>query len=84
MTDTLKIAIAGIGTVGTATIKLLQAEPTHGGSGRNVEVVAVSARSRDKDRGIDLSNVDWFDDPVAMARETDADVVVEVREFGRR
>lgn len=78
MTDTLKIAIAGIGTVGTATIKLLQAEPTHGGSGRNVEVVAVSARSRDKDRGIDLSNVAWFDDPVAMARETDADVVVEL------
>ncbi|MGR3783661.1 MAG: homoserine dehydrogenase [Albimonas sp.] len=78
MTETLKIAIAGLGTVGAATIQILQAEPTHGGSGRNVEVVAVSARDRTRDRGVDLSGAAWFDDPVAMARETDADVFVEL------
>ncbi|GAB5378375.1 MAG: homoserine dehydrogenase [Acuticoccus sp.] len=78
MTDTLTIAIAGLGTVGAATIRLLQAEPTHGGSGRNIEVVAVSARSRDKDRGVDLTGATWFDDPVAMARDSDAAVFVEL------
>ncbi|WP_226578652.1 homoserine dehydrogenase [Acuticoccus sediminis] len=77
MTETLKIAIAGLGTVGASTIKLLQAEPTHGGSGRNIEVVAVSARDRTRDRGVDLSGARWFDDPVEMAG-CDADVFVEL------
>ncbi|WP_332461177.1 homoserine dehydrogenase [Acuticoccus mangrovi] len=73
----LKIGIAGLGTVGAATIKLLHAEPTHGGSGRNIEVAAVSARSRDRDRGVDLSGATWFDDPVALAT-SDIDVFVEL------
>ncbi len=78
MTETLKIAIAGLGTVGASTISLLQAEPTHGGSGRNIELVAVSARDKSRDRGVDLSGATWFDDPVAMAREAEADVFVEL------
>ncbi|WP_075222337.1 homoserine dehydrogenase [Acuticoccus yangtzensis] len=77
MSDTLKIAIAGLGTVGASTIKLLQAEPTHGGSGRNIEVVAVSARNRSRDRGVDLSGISWVDDPVDLAK-TEADVFVEL------
>ncbi len=78
MTDTLKIAIAGLGTVGTATIGLLQAEPTHGGSGRTIELVAVSARDKSRERGVDLSGAAWFDDPVAMAEAPGADVFVEL------
>ena len=77
MTETLKIAIAGLGTVGASTIRLLQAEPTHGGSGRTIEVVAVSARDRSRDRGVDLAGMTWFDDPVEMA-ESPADVFVEL------
>ncbi len=77
VTETLKIAIAGLGTVGASTISLLQAEPTHGGSGRNIEVVAVSARDRTRDRGVDLAGATWFDDPVAMA-SSPADVFVEL------
>lgn len=74
---TLRIAIAGLGTVGAATVRLIEAEPTHGGSGRNVEVVAVSARDRNKDRGVALEGATWFDDPVAMAI-SDIDVLVEL------
>ncbi len=73
----LSIGIAGLGTVGAATVALLDAEPTHGGSGRNIEVAAVSARDRNRARGIDLSGAAWFDDPVALAR-SDVDVVVEL------
>nr|WP_255720221.1 homoserine dehydrogenase [Acuticoccus kalidii] len=73
----MKIGIAGLGTVGAATIELLEAEPTHGGSGRTIEVVGVSARDRNRDRGVDLSGVAWFDDPVALAT-SDIDVFVEL------
>jgi homoserine dehydrogenase len=47
-------------------------------AGRPIEVVAVSARDRTKDRGIDLSRFDWVDDPVELARHAKADVVVEL------
>jgi homoserine dehydrogenase len=76
----LRIAIAGLGTVGAGTLILLreQAALLADRSGRAVKVVAVSARERGKDRGVDLSGLPWYDDPVAMAREADAEVVVEL------
>nr|WP_196242116.1 homoserine dehydrogenase [Azospirillum oleiclasticum] len=76
----MKIAVAGLGTVGASTVKLLteKAELIRQRTGRRVEVVAVSARSRGKDRGVDLSTFRWFDDPVAMAADGGADVVVEL------
>jgi homoserine dehydrogenase len=43
-----------------------------------VVVTAVSARSRGKDRGVDLSGLAWYDDPVTMAREADADLICEL------
>jgi len=75
----LKVAIAGLGTVGAGTVKLLaeQADIIAARAGRAVVVTAVSARSR-RDRGVPLDNVQWFDDAETMAREADADVVVEV------
>ena len=76
----LRIAIAGLGTVGAGTLALLrdQAELLAARSGRAFKVVAVSARERAKDRGVDLASARWYDDPVAMAREADAEVVVEL------
>ena len=43
-----------------------------------VEVVAVSARSHGKDRGVDLRQIKWFDDPMTLARSPDIDVFVEL------
>lgn len=80
MNNPLKVAIAGLGTVGAGTIDLLsrQAEIITNRSGRDITVTAISARSKDKDRGVDLAGMSWFDDAVTMARESDVDVVVEL------
>ncbi len=80
MTAPLKIAIAGLGTVGAGLVRLLrqQAELFESRCSRRLEVTAVSARDRDRDRGVDLSRATWFDSPEAMARDADADVVVEL------
>ena len=75
--QTLRIGIAGLGTVGASVVKLIHAEPTHGGSGRNIEVVAVSARDRTRDRGISLGDATWFDDAAELAA-SDIDVFVEL------
>lgn len=80
MSDPLRIAIAGLGTVGAGTINVLNshAEALAQRSGRALEVVAVSARSRTRERDCDISALQWWDDAVAMAREAEVDVVLEL------
>ncbi len=80
MKPPLKIALAGMGTVGTGTLTLLsaQAELLSQRCGRPLHVTAVSARDRNRDRGVDLKPYRWFDDAVEMAAMADADVVVEL------
>jgi len=80
MSTPLKIAIAGLGTVGAGTIELLNAQAglLEQRCGRPLQVTAVSARDRNRDRGIDLSAYRWFDDAVEMAAQADADVIVEL------
>jgi len=76
----LKIAVAGLGTVGAGTLQLLdrQADLLAQRAGRRMVVVAVSARDRRRDRGIDLSAVRWYEDAAAMAADSEIDVVVEL------
>ena len=79
MSEPLKIAVAGLGTVGAGTLALLAA---HGDllarrCARRVEVRAISARDRDRDRGVALSGFEWCDSALALA-EADVDVVVEL------
>jgi homoserine dehydrogenase len=80
MTEPLRIALAGLGTVGGGVIRLLE---TNGDliarrAGRRIEIVAVSARDRSKDRGVDISGFDWVDDTTALAHHDKVDVVVEL------
>ncbi|WP_459852199.1 homoserine dehydrogenase [Dongia sp. agr-C8] len=76
----LRVGIAGLGTVGVGVVRLLK-------ENRDIllqhcpwpiEVTAVSARDRRKNRDVDLSQYDWCDDPVALADHPKVDVVVEV------
>lgn len=80
MTHPLRLGIAGLGTVGVGVVRIVQkhADLLQARSGRRVTISAVSARSRDKDRGVDLSGYAWEDDPVALARREDVDVFIEV------
>jgi homoserine dehydrogenase len=76
----LKVAVAGLGTVGAGLVALLrqQADLISERAGRAITVTAVSARDRHKDRGVDLSGLHWYDDAATMAGEADVDVVVEL------
>ncbi len=80
MADVLRIGIAGLGTVGTSAVRLLRrhADRMRKSCGRPIEVTAVSARNRNRDRHIDLEGLAWYDDPVKLAAEGDIDVFVEL------
>ena len=78
--NTLRLGIAGLGTVGAEVVRLvaergaLLAERC----GRPVAVTAVSARDRAKDRGLDLADIAWHEDARALAGDDNVDVVVEL------
>ncbi len=76
----LRIGLAGLGTVGIGVVKIVQrhADLITARTGRRVMITAVSARDRQKNRDADLSAYAWEDDPVALARRPDVDVLVEV------
>ena len=80
MAEPLRIALAGLGTVGTGVLRLLEANGATLAkrAGRPIKVVAVSARERARDRGVDLSAYDWVDDMAMLATRDDVDVVVEL------
>jgi len=80
MSPALKIAIAGLGTVGGGLLKLLRdnAEPIAARCGRRLAITAVSARDKGRDRGVDLAGMAWYADAAEMAARADCDVVVEL------
>jgi homoserine dehydrogenase len=76
----MRVAVVGLGTVGTGVIRLLDAnrDLIARRAGRPIEVRAVNARDRNRDRGVDISRFDWVDDMMELARRDDIDVVVEL------
>jgi homoserine dehydrogenase len=80
MTTPLRLGIAGLGTVGVGVVRIIRQQATliEARTGRKVIISAVSARSKDKDRGVSLSDYAWEDDPVALAMRDDVDVFVEL------
>ena len=76
----LRVALAGIGVVGGGVVRLLEAnrDLIARRAGRAIEIVALSARDRHKDRGIDLTRYRWEDDMDALVAADDVDVVVEM------
>jgi len=80
MTRPLSVAVAGLGTVGAGVLTLLRdnAELIAARAGRPIVVTAVAARDRNRDRGVSLDGLRWYEDPVAMAAEAQADVVLEL------
>jgi homoserine dehydrogenase len=80
MAEALRVGIAGLGTVGASVARVLRDKATELARqcGRDIVVSAVSARDAKRDRGVDLSAVQWFDDPVKLADTADIDVFVEL------
>lgn len=80
MTTPLRIALAGLGTVGSGVIRLINENGAMIAqrAGRPIAIVSVSARDRNRDRGVDLSPYKWADDMRDLAADPDVDCVVEM------
>ncbi|MCA6225237.1 MAG: homoserine dehydrogenase [Phenylobacterium sp.] len=75
---TWRVGVAGLGTVGGGLLGFLAERPNFAPAGGKVVVTGVSARSRSRPRPVDISQLAWFDDPVALAQSPDIDIFVEL------
>ena len=80
MVAPLKVGIAGLGTVGAEVVRLIENESRalSARCGRSVRVVAVTARSKAKKRGLNLSGIAWAKSPLALATDPSIDCFVEL------
>ncbi|MGH8432592.1 MAG: homoserine dehydrogenase, partial [Solimonas sp.] len=76
----VRIGLIGLGTVGQGVIKVLRenAGEISRRVGRPVVVTHASARDLSRERGVDLSGIQVSTDSMAIAREAEVDVVVEL------
>ncbi|HXT09559.1 MAG TPA: homoserine dehydrogenase [Roseiarcus sp.] len=75
----LKVGLAGLGTVGSALVRLIAAQRDDfvARTGRTPEIVAYSARS-EGDRGLPLAGAVFYADATEMAAQADIEVFVEL------
>lgn len=80
MGEALRLGVAGLGTVGAAVVRMVEARGADLAErcGRAVVVTGVSARDRARDRGFPLDPYTYHDDPIALAQSPDIDVFVEM------
>src|SRR6202045_3936264 len=80
MVAPLKAGLAGLGTVGSAVVRQIaqQRDLIKARCGRGIEVVAATARTPDKKRDLDQTQIRWVSDPVTLAADGDIDVFVEL------
>jgi homoserine dehydrogenase len=75
----LRIAVAGLGTVGAGVVQVLldRHDDFMRRVGRDLVISGVSARDRHKRRLPSIATLAWSDDPLSLAK-SDADVIVEL------
>ncbi len=80
MSEPLRIAVAGLGTVGGGAVKLLleNAALLEKRCGRPLKLVAVAERDAGRDIGVSLDGIDRLDDASKLPERDDVDVVVEL------
>lgn len=80
MSAPLRVGLAGLGTVGARVARLLigRADALAERCGRPILLAAISARDRNRWRGVDLSALPFEEDAIQLAGRSDVDVVVEL------
>src|SRR5262245_21517839 len=80
MVAPLKAGLAGLGTVGSAVVRLIaqQRGLIEARCGRGIEVAAVTARTPHKERDLGGAQLRWVSDPTTLAADGGIDVFVEL------
>ena len=76
----LNIGIAGLGNVGSALVETIEENKNYFLEKNDVElnIVGISAKTKNKKRNFNISNYVWYDDPREMSKDDNCNVIVEL------
>jgi homoserine dehydrogenase len=76
----IRIGIAGLGVVGAETARhiISSQDILCRRAGKNLKIIAVSARDDTKDRGFPLDDILFYTDPLKLLDHDDIDVIIEL------
>ena len=76
----LNIGIAGLGNVGSALVETIEENKNYFYNKTDIElnIVGISARTKNKKRNFNISNYTWYDDPREMSKNNNCDVIIEL------
>ena len=76
----LNIGIAGLGNVGSALVETIEENKNYFFDKTDVElnIVGISAKTKNKKRNFNISNYTWYDDPREMSKDDNCNVIVEL------
>ena len=74
------IVVAGLGTVGSSTIKLIEKNKKifEKKIGLRINIVGIFAKNKSKKRSFNKNNYKWFNNPIEMIKQKKVDVVLEL------
>ncbi|WP_146511223.1 homoserine dehydrogenase [Thalassoglobus neptunius] len=80
MSDSLRVGLIGLGTVGSGVAQILteHAQRTAQRAGRPIEITGIAVRDASKPRPVDLAGIPVSTDPLSLAKSPDNDVIVEL------
>ena len=78
--NSLKISIAGLGTVGSSLIELIESNKDRIQNRINKKIIisGICAKNKNKKRNFSIDKYQWFDDPINMINETNPDIFIEL------
>ena len=76
----IRIGIAGLGVVGAETARqiIFSQDMLSRKAGKNLKIIAVSARNETKKRGFPLNDIVFYADPLKLLNHDNIDVIIEL------
>ena len=78
--NNIKIIVAGLGTVGSSFIKMIEENKNHIEERINKKIIicGISAKNKSKKRNFLINKYNWFDSPIDMINQNKPDIFIEL------
>tara|TARA_Y100000768_G_scaffold201350_1_gene151405 strand:+ start:3445 stop:4740 length:1296 start_codon:yes stop_codon:yes gene_type:complete len=76
----IRVGIIGLGSVGQGVVKILNDDISliKKKTNAKISIIGVSAKNKNKQREVQIDRYQWYDDPISLAVNEDADIIIEL------
>ena len=76
----IRVGIIGLGSVGQGVVKILNDNISliKKKTNAKISIIGVSAKNKNKQREVQIDTYQWYDNPISLAVNEDADIIIEL------